>query len=150
MRVSPLEKENLSNSKGGPLWKKCFLRAKETPLDILRCGHRNPYQLENTKKKVGQFFAYITWAKKSTRELWQQDLYTMTLRWTNHLCKSTHNTISCSPTLTFPVGILVGGHWNSPIKTINSCLRISTIGFSKSSVISVVEFCGRESTGASF
>ena len=36
------------------------------------------------------------------------DLYSMTLSWTKHLCKSTHNTISCSTTLTFPVGILVG------------------------------------------
>ena len=33
--------------KVGPLWKKCFPRAKETHPDILRGGHRNPYQLEN-------------------------------------------------------------------------------------------------------
>ena len=32
--------------------KKCFLWAKETHPDILRGGHRNPYQLENAIKSV--------------------------------------------------------------------------------------------------
>ena len=50
--------------------KKCFIEAPKTPPDILRGGHRNPYQLKNTiKSAVLQFFAYITWAKWSTREL---------------------------------------------------------------------------------
>ena len=43
--------------------KKCFLGAKKTHPDTLRGEHRNPYQLENALKVVGQFFAYITWAK---------------------------------------------------------------------------------------
>ena len=43
----------------------CFLGAKETFPDILHGGHRNPYQLENAIKLVGQFFANITWAKQS-------------------------------------------------------------------------------------
>ena len=42
---------------------KCFLEAKETHPNILRGGHRNPYQLENAIKVVGQFFAFITWTK---------------------------------------------------------------------------------------
>ena len=33
--------------------KKCFLGDKETHLDILRGGHRNPYQLENAIKSGG-------------------------------------------------------------------------------------------------
>ena len=45
--------------------KKVFSGAKETHPDIFRGGQRNSYQLE----VVGQFFAYITWAKLSTREL---------------------------------------------------------------------------------
>ena len=59
--------------KGPPFWinlkfmlfliKKGFLGAKETHPDILRGGLRNPYQLKNAIKNVGQFFAYITWAK---------------------------------------------------------------------------------------
>ena len=42
--------------------KKVFPRgAKEAHHDIWRGGHRNPYQLENAKKLVGQSFASITW-----------------------------------------------------------------------------------------
>ena len=44
-------------SKGGTLMKKCFLEGLETHFDILH------YQLKNAIKVVGQFFAYITWAK---------------------------------------------------------------------------------------
>ena len=52
------------NSKGGGTFmKKCFLGAKETHPDILHGGHRNPNQLENAVKVMGQFFAYITLAK---------------------------------------------------------------------------------------
>jgi hypothetical protein len=40
----PLDKENLNEFKVGTLMKKCFLEAKETHPDILRGGHRNPYQ----------------------------------------------------------------------------------------------------------
>ena len=40
--------------------KKCFREDPETNPDVLRGGHRNPYQLENAIKVVGQFFAYIT------------------------------------------------------------------------------------------
>ena len=55
-----MEKENLNEFKRG---KKCFLGAKEKHPDILRDGHRNPYQLENALKSSGTVFAYITWAK---------------------------------------------------------------------------------------
>ena len=51
------------NSKVGHLRKKCFIEGPETHPDILCGGHRNPYQLENAVKVVGQFFANITWAK---------------------------------------------------------------------------------------
>ena len=44
------------NSKGGPLWKNCFLEAKETHPDIFRGSHRNPYQLENAIKTSGTVF----------------------------------------------------------------------------------------------
>ena len=51
------------NSKGGPLRKKCFIEAPETPPDILRGGHRNPYRLENATKSGGTVFClHITWA----------------------------------------------------------------------------------------
>ena len=43
--------------------KKCFLEGPETHPDNLRGGHRNQYQFKNAIKMVGQFFAYITWAK---------------------------------------------------------------------------------------
>ena len=43
--------------------KKCYIEAPETPLDILRGGHRNPYQLENAIKSGRGVFGYITWAK---------------------------------------------------------------------------------------
>ena len=49
--------ENLNELKGGdPYEKKCFLGAKETHPDILRGGHRNPYQLENAIKSGGTVF----------------------------------------------------------------------------------------------
>ena len=35
---------------------KCLLEAKETHPDILRGGHRNPYQLENAIKSGGPVF----------------------------------------------------------------------------------------------
>ena len=38
------------NSKGGPLWKKCFIEAPETHPYILRGGHGNQYQFENAIK----------------------------------------------------------------------------------------------------
>ena len=41
---------NTLSSKGGHLWKKCVIGAKETHPDILRGGDRNPYQLENAIK----------------------------------------------------------------------------------------------------
>ena len=45
------------NSKGGPLWKKCFIEGPETHPDILRGGcHRNPYQLENAIESGGTVF----------------------------------------------------------------------------------------------
>ena len=54
-----LNKENLNEFKGGILLKKCFIGAKETHPDIGAHAIRS-----------GQFFfAYITWAKESTREL---------------------------------------------------------------------------------
>ena len=34
IRVPPLDKENLNEFKGGPLWKKCFLEGPETHPDI--------------------------------------------------------------------------------------------------------------------
>ena len=40
------------NSKGG---KKCVIGAKETHPDILRGGHRNPYQLENAIRRWDSF-----------------------------------------------------------------------------------------------
>jgi hypothetical protein len=48
------------NSKGGPLWKKCFIEALETHPDILGGGHRNPYQLENAIKSGGTVFLLIS------------------------------------------------------------------------------------------
>ena len=51
------------NLKGGPLWKKCFQEAKETHPNILRGGHRNPYQLENAINSGGTVFDHIIWAK---------------------------------------------------------------------------------------
>ena len=47
--------------KRGPLWKKVFSGAKETHPDILRGGHRNPYQLENSTKIC--LHICITWTK---------------------------------------------------------------------------------------
>ena len=44
------------NSKGGPVGKKCFIEAPETHPDILRGGHKNPYQLENAIKSGGTVF----------------------------------------------------------------------------------------------
>ena len=43
--------------------KKCVIGAKEAHPDILRGGHRNPYQLKNAIKSGGTVFAFITWAK---------------------------------------------------------------------------------------
>ena len=43
--------------------RECFIEAPETLRNILRGGHRNPYQFKNAIKSGGQFFAYITWAK---------------------------------------------------------------------------------------
>ena len=40
----PLFTENLNEFKGGTLMKKSFLGAKKTNPDILRGGHKNPYQ----------------------------------------------------------------------------------------------------------
>ena len=37
--------------------KKVFSRAKETHPDILRGGHRNPYQMENAIKSGGTVFS---------------------------------------------------------------------------------------------
>ena len=36
--------------------KKCVIGAKETHPDILRGGHRNPYQLKNAIKSGGTVF----------------------------------------------------------------------------------------------
>ena len=44
------------NSKGGPLGKKCFIEAPETPPDILLGGYKNPYQLEDAIKSGGTVF----------------------------------------------------------------------------------------------
>ena len=44
------------NSNGGPLEKKCFIKGPETQPDILRGGHRNPYQLENAIKSGGTVY----------------------------------------------------------------------------------------------
>ena len=51
-----MDEENLNEFKGETLIKKCFLGAKETHPDILRGGHRNPYQLENAIKSGGTVF----------------------------------------------------------------------------------------------
>ena len=40
--------------------KKSFIEAPETHPDILRGGHRNPYQLENAIKSGGIFFLLIS------------------------------------------------------------------------------------------
>ena len=42
---------------------KCFIEAPETLQNILCGGYRNPYKFENAIKVVGQFSAFITWAK---------------------------------------------------------------------------------------
>jgi hypothetical protein len=56
IRVPLFNKENLNDSKGGPLPKKCFIEGPETHPDILRGGHRNPYQFENAIKSGGTVF----------------------------------------------------------------------------------------------
>ena len=48
------------NSKGGPLWNKCFVEDPETHPDILGGGHRNPYQMENATKSGGTVFLIIS------------------------------------------------------------------------------------------
>ena len=50
---------------GGTFVKKVFynIDASEARPDILRGGHRNPYQLGNAIKSKWQLFADITWAK---------------------------------------------------------------------------------------
>ena len=60
--LAPITNWNLKffSSKGGPLWKKCVIGAKETHPDILRGGHRNPYQLENAIKSVGTVFLHLS------------------------------------------------------------------------------------------
>ena len=55
IRVSLLDKENLNEFKGGTHIKK-NLEVKETHPDILRCGHKNPYQWENAIKSGGTVF----------------------------------------------------------------------------------------------
>ena len=52
IRVPPLDKENLNEFKG----KVFYRRSGNTPWDILRGGHRNPYQLENAIKSRGTVF----------------------------------------------------------------------------------------------
>ena len=42
--------------RGNPYEKKCAFWAKETHPDILRGGHRNPYQMENVIKSGGTVF----------------------------------------------------------------------------------------------
>ena len=57
IRVPLLDKENFKwNQRGGPLWKKCFIEAPETLPNILRGGHRNPYQFKNAIKSGGTVF----------------------------------------------------------------------------------------------
>ena len=57
IRVPPLNLFKFSLSKGETLIKKmCFIEGPETQLDILRGGHRNPYQLENAVKRGGTVF----------------------------------------------------------------------------------------------
>ena len=51
-----MDKENLNEFKGGTLMKKVFIEAPETHPDILRGGHRNPYQLEKAIKSGGTVF----------------------------------------------------------------------------------------------
>ena len=55
-----MDKENLNELKGGALEQKCFIEAPETHPDILRGGHRNPYQLENATKRGGIVFLLIS------------------------------------------------------------------------------------------
>ena len=45
--------------------KKCVIGARETHPDILRGGHRNPYQLENAIKSGGKVFCLqgISWQR---------------------------------------------------------------------------------------
>ena len=47
-----MDREISMNSKEGPLGKKCFIEAPETHPDIMRGGHKNPYQLENAVKSL--------------------------------------------------------------------------------------------------
>ena len=54
--VPPLNSFNFFIQMGGPLWKKCFLWAKETHSNILRGGPRNPIQLKNAIKRGGTGF----------------------------------------------------------------------------------------------
>ena len=54
-----MDKENLNEFKGGTLMKKVFykyIEGPETHSDILRGGHRNPYQMENAIKSDGTVF----------------------------------------------------------------------------------------------
>ena len=54
----PLDKQNFELIQRGNLMKKkCFIEAPDTNPDILRGGHRKPYQFKNAKKVVGNFFA---------------------------------------------------------------------------------------------
>ena len=45
---------------GDPYEKRCVIGAKETHPDILRGGHRNPYQFENAIKSGGTVFLLIS------------------------------------------------------------------------------------------
>ena len=51
-----MDKENLNEFKGGTLRKKCFIEAQETHPDILRGGHRHPYQMEKAIANGGIVF----------------------------------------------------------------------------------------------
>ena len=55
IRVPPLNSFKFSLSKGGTLMKKVFYRSSGNT-DILRGGHRKPYQLENAIKSGGTVF----------------------------------------------------------------------------------------------
>ena len=56
----PLWRKKINEFKGGPLWKKCFLGAKETHPDILRGGHRNPIPIGKCNKKWWDSFLHLS------------------------------------------------------------------------------------------
>ena len=45
---------------GDPYKKKCVIGAKEAHPDILRSGHRNPYQLKNAIKSGGTVVLHLS------------------------------------------------------------------------------------------